>query len=391
MIGSPGFIGERLEQARKVSGLTAVALAEMLGVRSAANITQYEHQKQSPSPEVLQKMVERLNRPRDFFFKPVAAFDTSGVCYRSMSSATKTARMRAEIKLAWLKEVTNYLRKYMDLPKVNLPSFTLPDSLESITLSDVEEIANQCRKFYGLDDGPLADLILLLENNGVIVTRVLLGAETQDAFSQWPSDEQSPYIVLGMDKASAVRSRFDAAHELGHLLLHRHIDRDAATRSTRLHSLMEHQCHRFASAFLLPETGFARELWAPTLNGFLALKPRWKTSIATMMKRSAELGLLEERNVTRSWINLSRRGWRKEEPLDDKLAFEQPRLLRRGVEMLIDSGLKTRDQIVADLALSAADIETLTCLPADFLLSTPDQATPILKPASGVLQFRKRD
>lgn len=391
MIGSPGFVGQRLEQARKVSGLTAVALAEMLGVRSAANITQYEHQKQSPSPEVLERIVERLNRPRDFFFKPITTFDQDGICYRSMSSATKTARMRAETKLIWLKEITSYLRKYMDFPKVNLPSFTLPDDVEGITLSDAENIANECRKFFGLGDGPIIDVVLLLENNGIIVTRLLLGVETQDAFSQWPADEENPYIVLAMDKASAVRSRFDAAHELGHLLLHRHLNRDVVTRNSRLHFLMEQQCHRFASAFLLPETGFTRELWAPTLNSFLTLKPRWKTSIATMMKRSEELGILEERNVRRSWINLSRRGWRKEEPLDDKLRFEEPRLLRRGIEMLIDSGLKTREQIVADLALTPLDVETLTGLPTGFLTSTPDQATPTLRPTPGVIQFRKRD
>jgi Zn-dependent peptidase ImmA (M78 family)/DNA-binding XRE family transcriptional regulator len=393
MIGSPGFIGERLEQARKVRGLTAVALAEMLEVKSATNITQYEHGKQSPSPEVLEKMVARLNRPRDFFFKAVSQFDHEGICYRSMSSATKTARMRAEVRLLWLKELVSYLRKYMDFPKLNIPAFSLPGEVDQISLSDAEDVANECRRFYGLGDGPLPDVVLLLENNGVIVTRGEMGAETLDALSQSPRDDAQPYVFLGTDKSSAVRSRFDAAHELGHLLLHCHIDRDAATRNTRAYSLMEQQCHRFASAFLLPETGFGRELWAPTLNSFLTLKPRWKTSIAAMMKRSEELGILEERNVRRSWINLSRRGWRKEEPLDGTLKHEQPRLLRRSVELLVDSGIKTKDQILADLSFNASDIESLACLPDTFFKSAPAEAVPVLKeqPAgSTVIPFRAR-
>jgi Zn-dependent peptidase ImmA (M78 family) len=391
MVGSPGFIGERLEQARNVRGLTAVALAEMLEVKSATNITQYEHSKQSPSPEVLERMVTRLNRPRDFFFKPIHKFDSDGICYRSMSSATKTARMRAEVKLTWLKEIVAYLRKYMDFPKLNIPAFPLSADVEKLSLGDVEEIANECRNFYNLGDGPIPDMVLILENNGIIVTRGDMGAETLDAFSQTPSDDQ-PYVFLGTDKSSAVRSRFDAAHELGHLLLHRSVDKETTNRNTRLHSLMEHQCHRFASAFLMPETGFGRELWGPTLNSFLTLKPRWRTSIAAMMKRSEELGILEQRNVRRAWINLSRRGWRNNEPLDAALKHEQPRLLRRSVQLLLDSGLKTKEQILNDLSMNAADVEGLACLPDGFFsVSLESEPTPQLKDfGSTVIPFRSR-
>ena len=40
-----------------------------------------------------------------------------------------------------------------------------------------------------------------------------------DAFSCWRNDE--PYVFLNTFK-STERSRFDSAHELGHLVLHRH-------------------------------------------------------------------------------------------------------------------------------------------------------------------------
>jgi hypothetical protein len=39
--------------------------------------------------------------------------------------------------------------------------------------------------------------------------------------------------------------------------------------------LIEDQAHRFAAAFNLPAKGFADQLWAPTLDAFLALKPHW--------------------------------------------------------------------------------------------------------------------
>jgi Zn-dependent peptidase ImmA (M78 family) len=257
----------------------------------------------------------------------------------------------------------------LDFPTLNIPAFTLPADVTQITSEMIEDMAGACRDFWNLGDSPIADLLLVLENNGIIVTRGELSTETLDSFSQWPT-EDTPYIFLNAEKASAVRLRFDAAHELGHLLLHRGHD-PKLFKNTATHRLMENQCHRFALAFLLPPRRFAAELWAPTLNGFYSLKERWKVAIQAMIKRSEQLGLLRDEQVRRTWINLSRRGWRKWEPLDDTLQPELPRLLPRSIEMLVDSGIKLKEQIVADLDLSPSDLEDLMCLPTGYLQDKP--------------------
>lgn len=390
MIGTPGFVGARLAQARMAHGMTAVTLANLLEVRTS-NITLYEQGKQSPSPEVMERLLGTLHMSLDFFLRPVPPLDADRIFYRSISSATKSARSRAEVRFSWLKEVVAYLRRYLDFPVVNIPAFTPPENPEQISTSLIEDVANECRRFYKLGDGPLPDLVGLLENNGVIVSRGELDAETLDAFSQFPSDEDRPYIFLGSDKGSAVRSRFDCAHELGHLLLHRGVD-PSANKSVRIHSLMERQGHRFASAFLLSESGFTRELYAASLDGFLALKPRWRVAVAAMVMRTEDLGIVTETQARRLWINMSRRKWRKNEPLDDRLLPEQPRLLRRSIEILIESGVKSPSQIAEDLCLSIPDIESLTNLP-DGTLSVNKQAEPRLKPAPpspGVIAFRPK-
>jgi Zn-dependent peptidase ImmA (M78 family) len=97
---------------------------------------------------------------------------------------------------------------------------------------------------------------------------------------------------------------FDALHELGHLLLHRKMDKKIF-RDNILYKTVEDQCHRFASAFLLPRSGFCRELWAPTLDGFMTLKPRWKVSVAAMAKRCEELGILDEPQSRRALTGLN--------------------------------------------------------------------------------------
>lgn len=365
MIGTPGFCGERLTLAREARGLTATALAEMIGVRKA-NISQYEHGKQSPSPEVMDRLVGVLNQPVSFFLRPVIPVNEESIWWRAMSSATKTARGRAHARFVWLTEIVAYLDGYLDFPAVNLPAFQVPSDLQAITSGLIEEIAYECRRFWKLEDGPIADTVLLLENNGIMVSRGELLAESLDAFSHWSDDSERPYIFLGSDKESAVRSRHDAAHELGHLILHQNVDRKVI-RNAKLFRLIEDQAHRFASAFNLPARGFADQLWSPTLDAFLALKPHWKVAISAMVMRCEQLGILSEDQAKRTWINLSRRGWRKEEPLDDRLVPERPRLLRRSIELLVNEGIKTPEQIVSDLGINAGDVESLACLNPGYL------------------------
>lgn len=390
MIGTPGFIGERLIQAREARGLTAVSLAELIGV-SSANISNCERNRQSPSPEVMERIADALKLPVAFFLKPVSESAAEGVWWRAMSAATKSARARAYARHSWLREMVSYLSEYIDFPEVNLPDFSPPSDVLNITMDMIEDIAAECREFWKLGSGPVADIVLLLENNGVIASRGELAAETLDAYSQWPSDFDHPFVFLGSDKASAVRSRHDASHELGHLILHRNVGSDTI-RNPVLFRMMENQAHRFAAAFNLPAKSFADQLWAPTLDAFLTLKPHWKIAISAMIVRCGQLGIVTEEQERRLWINMSRRGWRKSEPLDEKIPSEKPRLLKRSFELLINEGLKTPEQIVTDLALGAPDIEALACLERGYLSgeSPESVAMPRLRETGNVIRFAPR-
>jgi hypothetical protein len=67
------------------------------------------------------------------------------------------------------------------------------------------------------------------------------------------------------------------------------------------------------------------------------------------------------------WINYSRRGWKRQEPLDDSIPTERLRLLRTGFELLIEEGILTPNQILQDLSLNQVDIEELTGLSPGYL------------------------
>lgn len=363
-LGTAGFVGGKLAEAREARGLTVGSLAELVGI-SSQNISQYEHAKQSPSPEVMSRICERLNFDLRFFQRPVADTDLERVYFRSMSSATKGARTKALRRFSWLKEITWYLREWLELPKINIPAFNLPSDVLTISTDLIEEIAAECRRYWQLGDGPIPDVVLTLENNGVIVSSSKLETEALEAFSQWCKKDGTPYLVLGTEKNIAARMRFNAAHELGHLLLHRGLERKHLN-STIIHKAVEEQAHRFAGAFLLPANKFAEEVWAPNLEGFRSLKGYWRVSIGAMISRCEQLGIIGADQSRRLWIYMNRKDWRKREPLDDQLEPERPRLLRRSFQMLVDEGLRTRDQIVNDLRLTPSDVEELALLPMGF-------------------------
>lgn len=361
--GTPGFIGERLKEAREARGINSTSLAEMLGITRSA-ISLYENNNASPQPEIMLKIADKLNLPISFFLKPL--LPDSGVqnpiFYRSMSSATKIARVRAERWFYWLHDdIVPYIRQYLQLPPVNIPQFDKLEDIHKLSNDDIEDLAITIRRRWGLGDGPISNMVLLLENNGTVITRIELCAETLDAFSIWCPDDNTPYIILGSDKNSAVRSRLDAAHELGHLVLHRNLDKKRLNNSSDF-KLIEEQAFRFASAFLTPSNSFARDFYSPTLDALRSLKSKWLVSIGMMIKRAQDLNLITDTQAQRMWINYNRRGWRKEEPLDNALPVEIPRMLRKALDLINDEKIQIPEQILTSICLSANDVESIASL-----------------------------
>jgi len=112
-----------------------------------------------------------------------------------------------------------------------------------------------------LGQSPVDNLVNTMESNGIVVTRGSLGFAKMDGVSRWSQVDARPYIFLCMDKANGFRTRFDSAHELVHIVLHKAVtDAD--------YHLLEERAHRFASAVLLPAASFARDVRYPTLDTF---------------------------------------------------------------------------------------------------------------------------
>lgn len=386
-----GFSGRRLREAREARGLTATALAEAVDVSPAA-ISQYERTDASPRPEVFDRLCGVLRMPASYFLTAPRLDRSYPVFYRSLSSATKGARARAENHLAWAAEfIRPYLEQFVDMPSVQFPRLMVARDPAELADDDIEDYAGEVRRHFGLPDAPIASITELLESAGAVIIRTEVGSDKLDSFSAWIDDR--PCIVVSSEKGSAVRYNFDLAHELAHLLLHAHLPPQDVATSTR-HRQLEDQANRFAGAFLLPASAFASDVFAPTLGTFRNLKAKWRASIGVMIVRCRDLGLINEREENWLWVQYGRRGWRRWEPLDDDIPISDPVVLKSGMELLIKHRVQTPGDILASVPLDPLTIESLTGLRPGSLSKPPDPPVKLRADVSGsdrrIVQFPRR-
>ncbi len=93
------------------------------------------------------------------------------------------------------------------------------------------------------------------------------------------------------------------------------------------------------------------------------LKLGWGVSMAMLLRRMRDLGVISDAAYRRGMMDLSRRGWRKSEPIDIGVA-ERPELLARALSLLEEQRGFSLDQLATDLALGrdniAPFVETLS-------------------------------
>jgi Zn-dependent peptidase ImmA (M78 family) len=128
--------------------------------------------------------------------------------------------------------------------------------------------------------------------------------------------------------------RFDLAHELGHLLLHRQ------TKSLRSRNV-EQQAQDFASSFLMPADALYAQVKAQLrFEDVFELKRFWRVSAVAMVQQLWHLSIISEWHY-RTWIiELSGRGFRTSEP--GGIRPETSRLYRQLFKLAREDGWSLR-------------------------------------------------
>ena len=385
------FVRDRLVEAREALGLTQQELAQKIG-KSNSTISNWERGHQSPEPLSLQQLSAILNLPTQYFLRPMPNYGSCAIFFRSLANPAARARTREKARMRWLQHTSLALQSILEFPAVNFPLSLVEDnSYRNLSFADLEEIASGVRKYWNLGEGPITNMVLVAENAGAVFGIDRLGSTAIDGQSTWCSIDDRPYILLNSDKYTEFRRQMDVAHEISHLILHRSVTEADLERHF---DLIEVQAKYLANAILLPHKSFSAELYSLSLDGLLSLKPRWKVSVGAMIMRAHQLDILSDEAERRLWKYRASRGWHRREPYDlpTETPVEEPRLLRRSIEMLVTQKIRaTSDLLYSDLCLPAADLEMMAVLPRGFF-GISGNVTPLIRvkeEAGTVVPFKR--
>ncbi len=315
------IFGERVKLAREIQGWTQGKLAEQVGVSQSA-IAQIESGVTQPHVSTLDAIALSTKFPPSFFRQPSPQdFPLGSLSFLYRSRASTRARdlgmAHAWATLVW-DIVKEMMRQLQPIP-VTLPRLSgeRPLTAARVTRSELRLPPN----------APIDRVLMPVERAGVLAVALPISVEGLDAFSVWAGEEGRQPVIVSSREPAGDRLRFSLAHELGHLVMHSPI-LDTVSQ-------LEKEADQFAAEFLLPEEGIRRDIVSPvTLSSLAALKPKWRVSIAALVRRARDLSIISETQYRMLMKQVSARGWRTQEPENLAVTPEKPRAIRKMIEVL---------------------------------------------------------
>ena len=172
-----------------------------------------------------------------------------------------------------------------------------------------------------------------------------------DAFSLW--EDNNPYVFLSTMK-TAERSRFDLAHEIGHLIMHGGLDGSPGSEQNA-----EKEADQFASSLLMPKIALRSALRRePSIHTIVEAKSRFGVSAMAMAYAAHKAGLLTDWSYRQACVELTRRGYRTAEP--EGMPREMSRVFGVVLPALHKSKGWHTDEIARKLGVVAAEVHGLT-------------------------------
>lgn len=333
------FNPNRLSLARMRRRLTAKALAEQARL-APDTISRLENGLHTPDDDTVGNLSAALGYPTEFFYSDdPPEIDTGAVSFRSFSKMSAKERDAALSAGSLGLQLSSWVEERFSLPVPNLIDLSYE--------THPATAAHNLRRHWGLGEKPIGSMLGLLETHGVRIFSLSENTASVNAFSFWRDGKA--YIFLNNFK-TAESSIFDTAHELGHLVMHKHGDPKGIRSSER-------EADSFASEFLMPENDVRARMPRPiTVDVILRAKARWRVSAMAMAYRVHALRLVSEYQYKSLCIELGRRGFRSGEP--GGISRETSLVWRKVLEQLWNERT-TKQKIAADLMMPLDELEGL--------------------------------
>ena len=234
--------GERIRQARELSALTQIDLAQLVGITQSA-IAQIESGAYVPSEFILNSIALQTGFDVGFLKqdKPPAEFPIGSFLYRTQAKVTSKQKSQAHRISQLMFEIASVMRsRLQDIP-VLIPRTSEPP----------EDAARIARTSLGFSpESPVLNLTGAIERVGVVVLSLPLEVEGLDGFSAWVGNNHDVPVICLLSGKKGYRLRFTLGEELCHLIKHNPL------RCTVREA--DGEAHRFVGELLIPEES-ARE------------------------------------------------------------------------------------------------------------------------------------
>lgn len=317
------MFNKNLKYYRLKNGMTKKELALKSSLTPMA-ITHYEDGTRKPTMETMQALASALG---------VKVSDFLAVRNESLLFAHGEFRKQSSLTAAQQEYIREFVEEYFSrfFTAVELlGGEVLPPAPQCHALSltkDAERDARALRDHLGFPaEGPIADLIEILENIGILVCVCDIGSDKFSGMNGFVDGR--PYIIIN-DVMNAERKRSTLVHELAHLMF--------AWPDDMPEKEAERLATAISGAFLLPAKDLVRELGvrrrAITRDMVLVCK-EYGVSMLLLAKRAALSSIISAQAETSFYVQASSLGWRKHEP--SRIEAKSPMLFEQLVYRAIN-------------------------------------------------------
>jgi Zn-dependent peptidase ImmA (M78 family)/DNA-binding XRE family transcriptional regulator len=337
------MIGNRIKLAREAYGWSLRELEEQIGgLVSAQAIGKYERNEMMPSSKVLLALAAALEVTPDFLLSE-KEIELEAVDFRKVPATG--ARDERSVEAQVLDAAERYLELESLFPDTIL-KWRRPHAAEFKIrkVEDAEEAAEKLRKLWKLGIAPIDSVTELLEDQGIKVIALSLpeAVSGSKAYAR-PADGEPFAMIVVNQNHNGERQRFTLAHELAHLVL----DWEAASDKEN-----EKAADWFAGAFLVArgmvEKVIGRSRSAITFGELEAVKRVFKVSLASLVVRLRQLGIITKTLYGEIWGMLIQRGLnspgaREPDPIPAEVPFRAHRLAFRAIAEQVISESKAAE------------------------------------------------
>ncbi|MNB92890.1 helix-turn-helix protein [compost metagenome] len=299
--------------ARESRGISQIELAKALGL-SQGKMSKIENGLLGLSRDELSKIAIVLDYPFSFFQRDdkVHGVGLSEFYHRKRQSVPQKSLNKIYAKLETRRMELAQLLKSIDLGEPDF-HYMDPDRFND----DVPRIAATIRAAWHIPKGPIQNVVEVIENAGGIIIPFDYEGVNIDAITMFHPNTP-PLIFTNFDRPMD-RIRFTLCHELGHIIMHRKPPGEDTD--------IEQQADTFAAEFLMPGEEIASSLGDLSLKKLASLKLYWRVSMSALLVRASALEKVNAGQSRYLWEELSKRGYKKQEPEELTPPKETPTML----------------------------------------------------------------